>query len=57
MKMFLIAQEDGTVSKTETISEDDIKQCNNEYISIIDISGNQPVQFFNGDWRGINNWK
>ena len=55
--MFLIIDEAGTVMRTEGITDNDLSACDDGYISIIDISGNQPVQFFDGDWHGINNWE
>lgn len=54
--MFLIINEDGEITKTEKITAEDLYSCDMGVISIIDISGNQPVTYFEESWIGIDNW-
>lgn len=59
--MFLIIDESGDIKKAENITDDDMLACDSGIISIVRIKGsikcNQPVEFFEDDWVGINNWE
>jgi len=52
--MYLLIFEDGSIKKTNEITEDDKNSSEDGYVDIIDISNqNEPKYFFVGEWKLI----
>ena len=53
--MFIIIDEDGTVFKTENLTDDDFLSCENGTLSIINTE-TQKEYYRDGEWCEILNW-
>ncbi|MDE3023157.1 MAG: hypothetical protein KGI54_15125 [Pseudomonadota bacterium] len=54
--MYLIFDEDGTITKISFLSKDDLQGAEDGYQSIIDISDPEnPLEYDGGNWLEIDN--
>ena len=51
--MYLYIFEDGEVKKATTISKEDKESCDMGILDIIDISGDEPKQYYEGEWHDL----
>ena len=51
--MYLVIFEDGTVKRTDNISEEDYISVDDGYLQIIDIVGDVPMEYGEGEWTEI----
>jgi len=54
VKMYLFIFEDGSLAKSLTVDDEDYKSADEGYLDIINVTNDQPVQYHDGDWHGIN---
>jgi hypothetical protein len=51
--MYLIILEDGEIRKTNEIEDDTYQNCDDGVCDLIDISGKEPLGYFQGEWVEI----
>jgi hypothetical protein len=52
--MYLLILEDGEIVKSATVNEDDKLMVDAGLLDLIDVSGDQPVQYLEGEWHEID---
>ena len=53
--MYLIIFEDGTLSKTDVLNDEDLESHEAGFLDILYISDNEPKEYHNGEWFDIPN--
>lgn len=51
--MYLYVFEDGEIKKGSTFCQGDMDSCDAGILDVIDISGEQPQQYYEGEWHDI----
>lgn len=52
--MYLLQFENGTITKSESLSDDILQQVKDGYITVIDISDpDLPTIYFDNDWQPV----
>ena len=51
--MFLLITEDGEIFQAEKHHESDPEMCDAGMLDLIDISGDKPKRYFDGEWQDI----
>jgi len=51
--MYLLIFEDMTIKQTNEVSKNDFEAVNEGVLSIIDISGDDALEYNNGDWTKV----
>ena len=54
--MYIFVFEDGSIGKASKVTKDDLSMADGGYVDIISISGQQPTQYHDGEWYGINEY-
>jgi len=49
--MYILILEDGEALKCDKVQEDDLQGSDDGYLLIIDISGDGPTVYDNGEWK------
>ena len=51
--MFIYVFEDGEVRKNKEFNEGDKDACDAGILDVIDISGDEPKQYYNSEWHDL----
>ena len=51
--MYIYIFEDGEVKKGDTFGHGDMDSCDDGILDVIDISGDQPMQYYDNEWHDI----
>ena len=52
--MFLVILEDGSILKQATVNADDLINCEEGYLNILDVSeGNNPLEYYQSAWHAV----
>lgn len=53
MSKYLFIFEDGQVMKADKVTDDEFVSCDNGILDVIDISGDEPMQYLNDGWHEL----
>ena len=51
--MFLLILEDGSLRKTDKVSDDFLAACDDGILDVINLNTEQPLYYFEGEWHEI----
>lgn len=52
-KCYIVIFEDGVIKQTDKVCEEDLRSCDDALLDLIDISGEEPLMYVEGEWLPV----